>query len=149
MLNKDNTPTEVHAFLDALTHPPYNGETSVTSWGHCVSFQYFLDNILKAAFVNVGEGKVCLVYYMYVPEYTTASNYIMYSVSKPAYISSFVNNTHVIGMLLREHAPDMYSNHWVLDRDRECLVPWCEPDSEEPIGRMSWEECVKSSVSFK
>lgn len=149
MLNKDNTPTEVHTFLDTLIPPPYNGEASVTNWSSRVSFRYFLDNILKAAFVNVGEDRVCLVYYMYVPEYITSYNYILYSVSEPAYLSAFVTNTEVMSRLLREHAPDMYSNHWVYDREQKCLATWCLPDSEEPVARMTWEECIKSTVSFK
>ena len=147
MLESDEVPPEVYAFIDTLIPPPYNGGLSVGNWSECVTFEYFLGSILNTAVVYLPDDKCVVLHYMWVPTYAAKGNCLLYVVSPPEYRRAATNPTYMLD-ILQTQAPVLYSSDWCYDSEQRCLVSHHWPNTEQ-TSYMTWEECVKSNISFK
>ena len=147
MVEHDSVPSAVHSFLDTLMPPPYSGVFSVGNWSESVTFTYFLGNILNTEVVPINDNASVMVYYMWVPSREGRANCLLYVVSEPEYHRVFSNPEYLSDML-QTHAPVLYTGDWFYDSEQRCLVAYLGPD-KEPSSVATWEECTKSTVSFK
>lgn len=147
MVEHDSVPSAVEAFIDILIPPPYSGVSNVSNWSECVTFAYFLGNILSTEVVRIDDTKSVMVYYMWVPSREAGANCLLYVVSAPEYHRVF-NNPEYLSDILQTHAPTLYTGDWFYNSDRRCLVA-CLGLNNEPSSVATWEECTKSIVSSK